>query len=273
MTDAPPVVIADDLTIAYPAKRNGQRADAVVGASFELDAGEVLAVVGEAGSGKSTLAKTIAGRAGLGVAGSPEIVGGSLDVLGHRVRGISARKRDKLTFRTGYLPQDGGSLLEAHLTVGENVAEPIYARDRYFNQREAGMAVATLIDAVRLPLATMNMYPHELSRGQRQRVAIAKALILEPALLVADDPTAGIDVIARSPILDAIRDIQQQRSFSAFIVTADLAEVQRVSDRVAVMSRGMIVGLGPVEQVLANPGHEYVAKLAQSVEDAGRRSR
>ncbi|MDP3209678.1 MAG: ABC transporter ATP-binding protein, partial [Rhodoglobus sp.] len=138
-------------------------------------------------------------------------------------------------------------------------------RDRKFDQDEAGHAVATLIDAVRLPLGAMNKYPHELSKGQRQRVAIAKALILQPTLMVADDPTAGIDVTVRSAILDTIVSLQKQHEFSALIITADLAEVRRVSSQVAVMHQGIFVGFGDLEAVLADPRHPYVASLAKSM--------
>jgi ABC-type dipeptide/oligopeptide/nickel transport system ATPase component len=113
----------------------------------------------------------------------------------------------------------------------------------------------------------MNKYPHELSRGQRQRVAIAKALILEPTLLVADDPTAGIDVTVRGTILDIIKDLHEQRSFSALVVSHTVSEVRRFSNRVAVMHRGVIVGIGGVDDVLQAPQHEYVEGLARAIED------
>ncbi len=265
-------VVARDLSLRYRSANPDTRSVAVDGVSFDIAPGQVLAVIGETGSGKSTLARAVALGADLPISDSPVISGGTLAVLGRAVRGISDRARDRLNLRVGYLRQEAGDYLEPRLTVGENVAEPIFSRDRRFDQDEAGHAVATLIDAVRLPLGTMNLYPHELSKGQRQRVAIAKALILEPTLLVADDPTAGIDVTVRGTILDIIVSLQKQREFSALIVTADLAEVQRVSTQVAVMHRGIFVGFGDLEGVLADPRHPYVASIARSLnrlQDAG----
>jgi peptide/nickel transport system ATP-binding protein len=261
----PPAVVADDLSIRY-SSRSPSRHQAVNGVSFTIPQGEILAVIGESGSGKSSLARAVAGLAGTG-GPNPVITGGSLSVLGTAVRDISQRKRDRLSLRIGYVPQDAGAALDGRLTVGENVAEPIYSRDPMFDQLEAGIAVATVIDAVRLPLTTMNSYPHELSRGQRQRVAIAKALILEPSLLVADDPTAGIDVTVRATILDILRDLHKDRSFSALIVSHTVSEVRRFGDRVAVMHRGVFVGIGSVDEVLDSPQHEYVAGLARALAD------
>jgi ABC-type glutathione transport system ATPase component len=264
--DRPLAVHADDLSIRYPSNRSTSRHQAVNGVTFEIPQGEILAVIGESGSGKSSLARAVAGLAGTG-GPNPVICGGTLSVLGKNVRDISQRKRDRLTLRIGYVPQDAGAALDGRLTVGENVAEPIYSRDEHFDQLEAGIAVATVIDAVRLPLTTMNSYPHELSRGQRQRVAIAKALILEPSLLVADDPTAGIDVTVRGTILDIIAELHKDRSFSALIVSHTVSEVRRFGDRVAVMHRGVIVGIGGVDEVLDSPQHEYVTGLARALQD------
>lgn len=259
-----PAVVARDLSLRYRSDSPLTRSIAVDGASLELRRGEVLALVGETGSGKSTLAKAVALQAGLPAQQSPVVQGGSLAVLGQEVRDIGRRRRDRVALHVGYLQQEAGDRLAPRLTVGENVAEPIFARDRRFDQDEAAQAVATLIDAVRLPLKVMNQYPHELSKGQRQRVAIARALILEPRLLVADDPTAGIDVTVRGAILDTLVVLQRERGFSALVVTADLDEVQRVSSRVAVMHRGVIVGYGALDAVLADPTHPYVHGLAAS---------
>ena len=260
MTDAPVAVLADDLTLGY-----GDDDVAVNGVSFEIPVGGILGVVGEAGSGKSTLARAVAAQVQHGEKELPKIFGGSLQVFGQDMREISDRKRSRLNLRVGYLPQDGGSTLEPHLTIGENVSEPIYSRDRKFDRHEAGAAVATLIDAVRLPLAVMNKFPHELSRGQRQRVALARALILEPSLLVADDPTMGVDVLVRGRILTVIADLQRERAFSALVIGHDLRELRTMTETIAIMHGGMFVGLGQVDEVLDNPLHDYVSRLSETL--------
>lgn len=256
VTDA--AVLADDLTLVYP----GDDAPAINGVSFRVAQGETLGLVGEAGSGKSTLARAIAAQSAPGEREAPQLAGGGLTVLGVDLRAARQRARDRLALRIGYLPQDGGSSLQPHLTVGENVAEPIFLRDKHFDRVEAGTAVAMLVDAVRLPLSVMEKFPHELSRGQRQRIALARSLVLEPELLVADDPTMGVDVLVRGPILQVVAELQKELGFSALIVGHDLRELRTIVDRIAVLHAGLIVGYGTVDDVLANPLHSYVRTLA-----------
>src|SRR5690606_7007160 len=135
-------------------------------------------------------------------------------------------------------------------------------RDKHYDRVEAGTAVAMLVDAVRLPLSVMEKFPHELSRGQRQRIALARSLVLEPELLVADDPTMGVDVLVRGPILQVVAELQKELGFSALIVGHDLRELRTIVDRIAVLHAGLIVGYGGVDEVLANPLHQYVRTLA-----------
>lgn len=260
----PIAVSARDLSVHFRTRNSASYALAVSGVSFDLAEGEVLGVIGESGSGKSTLALTLAVQSGRGPLddGVAEICGGDAEVYGIPLRGITARQRNRLTLRVGYLPQDGAVRLDPRLTVAENVAEPIYQRDRRFDQYEAADAVAALIDAVRLSLGMMNRMPHELSSGQRQRVALARALILEPTLLIADEPTRGIDATVREGVLEVIRDLHQERGFSAVVVSSDIGVVARVADRVAVLNQGVMIGLGSLDSVLEAPTHPYLKRLA-----------
>ncbi|HEY0261013.1 MAG TPA: ATP-binding cassette domain-containing protein [Lacisediminihabitans sp.] len=262
------VVVADDLSIQYLSTGSPSRFRAVHGVSFDIAAGEFLGLVGESGSGKSTLAMALAGLAGSGAVGEgiPEISGGSLEIHGTRMRGVGGRGRDRVTLQVGFLRQDGAERLSPTLTVAENIAEPIYLRDRRFDTREAGAAVATILDAMRLPLGLLGKLPNELSSGQRQRVALARALILEPTLLVADEPTRGVDLKVRDGVLDVLSDLRRTRPFSALVISSDLGVVSRIADRVAVMQHGMLVGLGDLDQMLASPEHPYLKGLARARE-------
>ena len=257
-------VSAHDLSVHYRSRNSASYTVAVNGVSYDIREGEVLGVVGESGAGKSTLALAVAAQCGRGHLddGIAEICGGSLSVYGTQVRGIGARQRSRLTLRVGYLPQDGAVRLDPRLTVAENVAEPIFQRDRRFDQYEAADAVAALIDSVHLSLSMMTRMPYELSSGQRQRVALARALILEPTLLVADEPTRGVDATVRTGVLDVIRDLQSQRGFSALVVSSELGVVERIADRVAVLHHGIMIGLGTLDSVLDAPAHPYLKGLA-----------
>lgn len=262
----PSAVCARDLSVHYRSRNSASYTLAVSGVTFDIAHGEVLGIVGESGSGKSTLALTIAGQAGRGFVddGVPEIRGGSLRVYDTALRGITARQRNRLTLQVGYLAQNGAVRLDPRQTVAENIAEPIFQRDRRFDQYAAADAVAVLLDAMRLSLGMMSKMPYELSSGQRQRIALARALILEPKLLVADEPTRGVDATVRSGVVDVIRELQSQRGFSALIVSSDIDVVDRVADRVGVMHRGIVVGLGTLNEVLSAPEHPYVRGLAEA---------
>ncbi|WP_267425574.1 MULTISPECIES: ATP-binding cassette domain-containing protein [unclassified Curtobacterium] len=262
-----PAVVADDVSIEYRVT-GGRPIRAVDGITLTVGSGEILAVLGESGSGKSSFAAAVAGQ--LGARGEGEgahrrhIVGGELTVLGQRIRGLrpSSRRLGRLTGRIGYLSQDAADRLSPDLTVGEAIAEPIYARDRRFDRKEAGLIVARLVDAVHLPLGVMRLNTWELSSGQRQRVALAQALVLEPQLLVADEPARGVDVLVRQSVLEALASLQRNRQFSAVVVSSDLREARALADRVAVMAEGRLVGLGTFDEVLDSPVDPYVRTLA-----------
>ena len=262
-------VSARDVSMMY--RSNHERPYlAVRGVSLEVAAGDLVGITGESGAGKSTLALAIAGLAGGGGDGIPRICGGQLEVLSTRVRDIGRRGRDQLTLRVGFLRQDAAERLSPLLTVAENVAQPIYQRDRRFSVDEAADAVATVIDAVRLPLGVMNHLPYQLSSGQRQRVALARAIVLEPALLVADEPTRGVDATVREEVLDALRDLQRDRAITAIVVSSDIAVLTRIASRIVVMQNGMIVGLGDIDSLTMAPENDYLKGLARARAALGR---
>ncbi|MHC5796011.1 ATP-binding cassette domain-containing protein [Lacisediminihabitans sp. FW035] len=257
------VVSARDVSMVYRSS-HARPYLAVRGVTLEVRSGEMIGIVGESGSGKSTLAMGIAGLAGSGGDAIPRISGGQLEVHGTPLRHVGRRSRDRLTLGVGFLRQDAAERLSPLLTVAENVAEPIYQRDRRFSTRDAADAVATVVDAVRLPLSLMNRLPYQLSSGQRQRVALARALVLEPTLLVADEPTRGVDASVRDGVLDALRDLHRNHGLTAIVISSDLAVLSRIAPTIAVMQRGIIVGLGDIDSLTASPENDYLRGLARS---------
>jgi ABC-type glutathione transport system ATPase component len=257
----------EDLTVEYPAHGPSAACDALRGVSLEAARGEVLGIMGETGSGKSTLARVLAGHLSptSDTEAAPRITGGDAVVLGRSVRHGRRRQLAEINFHVGYLQQDAASRLTPSMTVLELVCSPIYERDRGFDARTATGRAATLIDAVHLPLSTLDKFPYELSSGQRQRVAIARALILGPRVLVADEPAAGIDATVRDAVMDIFAQLKLDGSFTGVLVTHDLALLRKVTERVAVLHHGRVVGYGPVTEVLAAPQHPYVAELARAL--------
>ncbi|KQZ08167.1 ABC transporter ATP-binding protein [Agromyces fucosus] len=263
-------IVLDDLSVEYPARGPSPAHVALHGLSFSVAPGEVLGLLGSAGSGKSTLARLLAGVAldARASEGRPLITGGDATVLGQSLRGIPKRKLPEYQFHVGYLPQDAASTLPADRTVAEIIGEPILERDHRYNARALATRVATMLDGVRLPLGKLEMYPYELSGGQRQRVALARALVLGPSVLIADEPTAGIDLTVRDVVAQLIGELQREHTFSAVIISHDLPVLRSTAKRVAVLDRGRLVAIGTIDEVLDDPQHPYVKALAGAL-DAG----
>jgi len=234
-------------------RRRRERVRAVDGVSFDLHRGETLAVVGESGCGKSTMAETLIGL--------HEATGGEVRFRGAPL-GPDADRRVRREVQMVF--QDPFSTLNERMTVGRIVAEPLAIHDeRREDRREY---VAGLLDVVGLdPAQYYRAFPHELSGGQRQRVGIARALALNPSLVVADEPTSALDVSIQAGILELLGDLQAEFGLTYLLVTHDVSVVRQVADRVAVMYLGRIVELGSVDAVLDEPRHPYTEALLSSV--------
>ncbi|WP_300344229.1 ABC transporter ATP-binding protein [Nesterenkonia sp.] len=256
-TEPGPAVEAEDLRITYPGGLGRPDFTAVQGVSLTVPAGRVLGLVGESGSGKSTI-----GRA---VAGLTPVAGGALRVLGRSVVGAKERQLKKLRRDLGFVFQDPASSFNPLLTIGQCLAEPLVVSGEAGSANAARPRVAELLDAVQLPAAFADRFPHELSGGQRQRASLARALALRPKLVIADEPTSALDVSVQAAVLELFQSLQREFGFAAIFITHDLAVVDLVSDQVAVLRSGQLVEHGPVDDVLSAPQDPYTQRLLASV--------
>ncbi|MHB1171864.1 MAG: dipeptide ABC transporter ATP-binding protein [Lacisediminihabitans sp.] len=252
-----PLVVAKDLVIEYAGRlgRGGFRA--VNGVSFEIGPREVLGLVGESGSGKTTIGRAIAGLT--------RVTGGSLTVLGQELLGVRERIFRPLRSQIGFVFQDPATSFNPLLTIAECVAEPLIVHGRAADARVARSRVDELLEAVQLPKAFGDRYPHELSGGQRQRASLARALALQPRLLIADEPTSALDVSVQARVLELFAELQKEFGFAALFISHDLAVVDLLADRIAVLYRGELVEEGTGVEVLGAPQHPYTKRLLASL--------
>ncbi|HEY2557655.1 MAG TPA: ABC transporter ATP-binding protein [Diaminobutyricibacter sp.] len=268
--DVKPVVKATDLRIQYPGRLGRPGFVAVDGVSLQIRAGEVLGLVGESGSGKTTIGRAIGGLT--------RVTGGSLEVLGIEMNGVSERRFKKVRSDIGFVFQDPGTSFNPLLTIAECVAEPLVVHGRASSPSAARARVDDLLEAVQLPRAYGDRFPHELSGGQRQRASLARALALEPTLLIADEPTSALDVSVQARVLELFAELQKEFGFASLFISHDLAVVDLLADRIAVLHHGKLVEEGTGEEVLGAPKDPYTQRLLASlpvpnpVEQAERRA-
>ncbi|TCR87755.1 ABC transporter ATP-binding protein [Rhizobium sp. BK376] len=249
-----PILKVDNLAVRFDLS-NG-RVHAVEDVSFDLRPGETLSLVGESGCGKSTTGRAII-RLITPTAGSIVIDGQDVTKAGTReLRGM--RRTSQMIF------QDPFASLNPRITVGSAIAEPMLAHG-LAGRREAKARVAELLEQVGLSAAMANRHPHEFSGGQRQRISIARALALDPKFIIADEAVSALDVSVKAQVSNLLLDLQEKRGLAYLFISHDMAVVERMSHRVAVMFLGEIVEIGPRGAIFDNPQHPYTRRLISAV--------
>ncbi len=266
-----PILRVQDLVTRFDVKsglfgRVRRRVHAVEKVSFEIRPGETLGLVGESGCGKSTT-----GRALLRLVDSQE---GMIEFGGRNIRELPTGTLQGLRRNIQFIFQDPFASLDPRLTVGFSIMEPLLVH-RVAKGRDAQERVERLLAKVGLPPEAAQRYPHEFSGGQRQRIAIARALALNPKVVIADESVSALDVSIQAQIVNLLMDLQRELGVAYLFISHDMAVVERVSHRVAVMFLGQIVEIGPRRAVFEDPRHPYTRRLmaAVPVADPTRRSR
>ena len=251
-----PVLKLTDVTIEYPKRGRQPAFTAVKNFNLEIYPGEIVGLVGESGSGKTTV-----GRASIGLL---PVKGGSIEIVGKEIAGADSKQLSSIRRHTGIVFQDPASSLNPRLPIGESIGEPLYLAG-LAKGADLARKVEELLDQVELPRSYRNRYPHELSGGQRQRVGIARALALTPDLLIADEPTSALDVSVQARFLELLQELQGKLNFACLFISHDLAVVDILSHRIAVMQNGLLVEEGDRDVILKNPKNDYTKRLISAV--------
>lgn len=266
---AEPLLAISDLAIRF--RSHPQGVHVVDGVSLSVAAGRTLCLVGESGCGKSIVSLAVMGLLPKPAA---QVTRGSIrfdgrDLLTLRERTLADLRGDRIAM----IFQEPMTALNPAYTIGDQIAESVM-RHRGVEQEAARARALELLDRVRIPAAKarMDAYPHELSGGMRQRAMIAMALVNDPVLLLADEPTTALDVTIQAQILALVKRLQEEMGTAVVLVTHDLGVVAEVADTVAVMYAGRVVETGPVADIFADPQHPYTIGLLGSMPALGRRS-
>ncbi|MBD0740167.1 ABC transporter ATP-binding protein [Streptomyces sp. CBMA29] len=264
-TSAPPsgnLLDVHDLHVEFRT-RDGV-AKAVNGVTYSVAEGETLAVLGESGSGKSVTAQAI-----MGILDSPPgfITKGEIVFQGKNLLTMVGEERRKVRgAKMAMVFQDALSSLNPVLTVGEQLGE-MFTTHQGMSKKDSRIKAVELMERVRIPAAAerVKQYPHQFSGGMRQRVMIAMAMALEPALIIADEPTTALDVTVQAQVMDLLAELQREFNMGLILITHDLGVVADVADKIAVMYAGRIVETSPVHEIYKRPAHPYTKGLLQSI--------
>jgi oligopeptide transport system ATP-binding protein len=262
VSDAPLLEVTD-LAKHFPVRRGllfdreVDRLKAVDGVSFSVSPGETLGLVGESGCGKSTLCRTVLQLL--------EPTSGSVRFEGREIAGLSRREMRPLRREMQMIFQDPYASLNPRKRIGQIVADPLRRLEPGASRAEVGSRVRELLERVGLSPEHHNRYPHEFSGGQRQRIGIARALALQPKLIVADEPVSALDVSIRAQIVNLLDDLQREFGLTYIFVAHDIGVVHHVADRIAVMNAGRIVEMGSADKVCSEPSDAYTRTLLDAV--------
>lgn len=245
-----------DVVIEYPGRGRVKAFRAVDHVDLRVHQGEVMGLVGESGSGKTTL-----GRAAIGLL---PITEGKLEVVGTDLSSPNRHLVREVHKKAGIVFQDPSSSLNPRMTIGQSIGEPLFLAQKLRGQRLVSQ-VEELLASVELPREYSTRYPHELSGGQKQRVGIARALALKPSLLIADEPTSALDVSVQATVLELLKGLQREFQFACLFITHDLAVIDILADRIAVMHNGRLVEVGTRDEILRNPKDPYTQRLIAAV--------
>jgi peptide/nickel transport system ATP-binding protein len=251
-----PVLKLENVSIEYPKTGRIPAFRAVTDFSLEIFPGEIVGLVGESGSGKTTV-----GRAAIGLL---PIAEGKITLMGKDISRPSPKELREIRRHTGIVFQDPASSLNPRLPIGESIGEPLLLSG-VADGAELDRRVEDLLQSVELPRGYRNRYPHELSGGQRQRVCIARALALTPELLIADEPTSALDVSVQARFLDLLQHLQDRLKFACLFISHDLAVVDILSHRIAVLQQGRLVEVGMRDEILKSPRNDYTRRLISAV--------
>ena len=257
-----PLLEVAGLSVRYPLRAGllgGRRYfTAVDDVAFHVNPGETLGLVGESGSGKTTIGRALVRLAPIAPGGSVRFDGTELATLGDRAF-RPWRKRMQMIF------QDPYHSLNPRLLISEILAEPLRIHFPAMKATERRDRCAALLQDVGLAPVHLDRHPHEFSGGQRQRIGIARALAVEPELIICDECVSALDVSVQAQIVNLLQDLQERHGLAYIFIAHDLAIVEHISDRIAVLDRGRIVEQGPAVDLCANPNHECTRRLIEAI--------